>query len=231
MEPFDPNHLRKLAGLPLNESVQYEHLEESVSDDPAINQLIDQNLAHLDVPEQSKYLDALEALQNAGRTGMTGQQWMAAYRAVRGTNEDDTDVVKTCARLFMGTTIEKVGLNYVWNIDGVSYQDDAETPDPLSAAVGGHVDLTYELLAYCRTMETVNIRSLSRIVSNRTRMDPTSAQQIALNFLDAHRGMFTSIGDGEYEVNDLDARKPPGSTNYSQMFRDIASAAKPEQDR
>lgn len=233
MEPFDPNHLRKLAGLPLKESVQYEHLEESVSDDPAINLIIDQQIAGLTTDEQTKYLDALEVLKNAPN-GLAWLAWVAAYRAVRDSVKDQPpeadaeEIVKKCARMFFGLCIKKTGLVYSWDDETAAYADEQTR----ATAIGGQVDLTNELMAHCRAMTdgTVNIRSLSRIVSNRTRMDPTSAQHVALNFLDAHRGMFTPIGNGEYEFNDLDARAPIGSTNYSQMFRDIAANAKPGMD-
>jgi hypothetical protein len=229
MAPFNPNHLRRLAGIPLNESVEYVNLEESVADDPEINKIIDQEIAGLPRNEQTKYLDAMEVLK-AAPNGMDGRAWVAAYRTVRDSVEgqppetDASKIVADCARMFLGHCIKKNGLVYSWDEATAAYADDHV------AAVSGHVDLTNELMAHCRAMTdgTVNIRSLSRIVSTRTQMDPTSAQMIALNFLDAHRGMFTPIGDGTYEFKDHSARAPRGSVNYSDMFRDIANRAKPE---
>lgn len=214
------NRIRKLSGLPLNESV---------ADDEAINLIIERELAALPAVEQSKYIDALEVLKNAGTMGLDGRAWVAAYRNLR----DDADAPKTvaaCAHMFFELVVRKTGSKYVWSESigdaPEDYQDDPIHDPAIQAAVSGQVNLTYELLAYCRQMETVNIRSLSRIVSNRVpSMDATMAQQVALNFLDAHRGMFKSIGNDEFEVHDLDARQPKGSTNYSQMFRDIANGA------
>lgn len=227
MEPIDPNHLRRLAGLPLNESAD-ENLEESITNDPAINDLITQNLSNLDPAEQTKYLDALETLQNAGRAGLTGQEWMAAYRQLRPTDPDAKDILPACARLFMGHTLRKEGQKYIWDIDSVAYADDEENfPDPLKQAVGAHVDLAYELLAYAREVGEVSIRSLSRTIMNKTGMvDPTMCQQMALNFLDANRGNFRNLGDGNYAYEDGDRRMGPrGTTNYSDMFKDMANKA------
>lgn len=227
MEPLDPNSLRRLAGLPLNESVEAENLEESITDDPAINDLITQNLASLDPAEQTKYLDALETLQNAGRAGLTGQEWMAAYRQLRPNDADAKEILPACARLFMGHTLRKEGQKYIWDIDSVAYADDENAPDPLEQAIGGHVDLSYALLAYARETGEVSVRSLSRTIMNKTGIvDPTTCQQMALNFLDAHRGNFRNLGGGNYAYEDGDRRMGPrGTTNYSDMFKDMANKA------
>ncbi len=234
MEPIDPNHLRRLAGLPLNESVQYEHLEESVADNEAINRVIDKELAGLSFEEQSKYIDALEVLKNAGPTGLDGRAWVAAYRQVRDTpgaepEADASKVVSAAARMFYELIIGKKDGAYYWDEEigneNVAYPE-AAVDQPMHDAVAGHVGLTYELMSYAREMGEVSVRSLSRLIMNKTGMvDPTVCQQLALNFLDAQRGNFTSTGDGNYTFHDPDARKPRGTTNYSDMFKGFAANA------
>lgn len=223
MNPIDPNYLRRLAGLPLNESI---------TEDPAINDLITQSLADLPASEQSKYLDALETLQNAGKAGLTGGEWMAAYRQLRGQDPAAKDVLTTCARFFMGQVIRKVGLKYIWDVENVAYEDDEE-PTPLEQAVSGHVDITYELISYAKQMGTVTVKNLARVITNRTGMtDPTMSQQMALQFLDSQRGNFRAIGNDTYEYEDGDRRTGPAGqkVNYSQMFKDMAASAKPGMD-
>ena len=214
------NRFRQLAGLPINESI---------ADDPEDNEMIEHifNDAGLTDVDKSKYLDALEVLQNAGKNGLAPPAWVAAYKAIR--NEADAkDIVIAAARLFNDKFLEKANGIYYYDHFSPNYELDGVDP-ATRQAVTSHVDLTYDLLAACRDMDTVSIRSLSRFVMNRMHgVDPTIAQQVALQFLDAHRGMFTPIGEGNYEVNDSEKKKPRGTTDYSAMFRDIANNAKGE---
>lgn len=215
------NRFRKLAGLPLIESI---------ADNPEDNEMIEFIMAQegLTPDQQSKYLDALEVLKNAGKNGLVAPAWVSAYKALRS-DDDAKDIVIAAAKLFYNKFVYKNGSVYYWDT-AVPEENEDGIDDFTRQAVTAHVDLTYDLIKACEDMDTVSIRSLSRLVMNRMHgVDPVIAQQVALQFLDAHRGMFKPLGDGVYEVNILDKKKPRGTTDYSSMFKDIANKAAKDQ--
>lgn len=213
------NRIRKLSGLPLNESLY---------NDPAWAEMMEKTLraAGLDNTTQEMYIDALEVLYAAGRQGLTGPAWVAGFKAIRPEGNAGT-ILTGVRRMFEGQLLQKVGDNFVWIYETPSATqpgDESMDNHPMHDMVKAQVDLNYEMMDHAQSMPTFSIRSLSRVVSGRVPMDPTQAQQLALHFIDVHRGRFDELGDGEYKLKSSEAKKF-GTTNYSQMFKDIAAGA------
>lgn len=218
---MDINRLRRLAGF------KAKILNESISQDPATNAKIEELMVGMEPERQSKYLTALEALQNAGRDGLTGKEWVASYKKMRlpDIEADASATVVTCARMFFGTVVEKIGGSladgdrYRWIIDGTS-----DVPQDLRNAIEKHVNLTSELMKHAQNAESFSQRSLAR-VAMRVGLDSNTAMLAAITFLNHHPGMFTALGGGDYEIKEEFRKKKMSKGDYSQMFKDIANNA------
>lgn len=210
------NRIRKLSGLPLNETLY---------SDPAWAEMMEKTLrdAGLDNTTQEMYIDALEALYAAGRQGLTGGAWVAAFKAIRPEGNAGT-ILTGVRRMFEGQLLQKVGDNFIWLFETPTRNDDEMDDHPMHGMVKAQVDLNYEMMDHAQSMPTFSIRSLSRVVTNRMPMDPTQAQQLALHFIDVHRGRFDELGDGEYKLKSSETKKF-GTTDYSELFRGYAASA------
>lgn len=196
-----------------------------LSDDPAINDLIEKTIGSLPEAQQGKYLDALECLKDAGRAGLTAQEWMNAYRAIRpheGEGDDGKDVVQDCARIFFGQVVEKIRSNgpskFRWILDGTH-----EVPAEMRHGVESLVDVSSEMMRHAERMETFTAQSLARAAMT-VGIDSNAAYAMAVQFLMHHQGMFERVGPDEYRMKSADKKRGRGTTDYSQMFRDIANS-------
>ena len=221
------NRIRKLSGLPLNETLY---------SDPAWAEMMEKTLrdAGLDNNTQMVYIDALEVLYAAGRQGLNGPAWKTNFHAIHPNTLTEIgasagEVLTAVRRMFEGQLLQKVGDNFVWIFETPTRADDAMDNHPMHDMVKAQVDLNYEMMDHAKMMDRFSIRSLSRVVTNRMPMDPTQAQQFALHFIDVHRGRFDELGDGEYKIKSSELPQR-GTTNYSQMFKDIAAGAVKKRD-
>jgi hypothetical protein len=137
----DLNRFLRLAGL----------VAESVSDDNSINNEIEKLLQAFPADEQTRLIDALDLLKNAGKTGISVAEWVGQLRGLHP-EADVATSLKSVAKTFT-CCVKRVGhKRYGW-IETPVERPGIDDVDPATrAAVSAQVGLTYDALAAMRAM-------------------------------------------------------------------------------
>lgn len=212
----DINYLRKLAGLPTI-------LTENVADLPATNDLINNAVNALPAEQQSRYLDALDVLKLAGRSGLAGGEWVTKYREFQPDDQDAKATVMAVASMFNKLVIEKIDMRWRWIIEGA-----AGINQGLRGAMEDHVSVSSVVMATARRMGIVTLGGLARTVSVQLKMSLDAAHMSVLTVVGNNPKMFQELPDGSYQFNDPVERNG-GKSDYSQMFKDMAKNANKSQ--
>lgn len=176
------------------------NIEESISDKPSVNAEIETVLKTFEPAEQTRVLDALEALKNAGDNGLSPTEWATKVKELHTENDFSMkDLLKGVVTKFK-CCVQRAGDKlYVWNEEERGLGD----VDPeVANAVRGQVQLTSTSMQLMRDMGEFTIPQLASQIHNRTGLPLSTATEFADHLVQQfHGGMITPIGDGKFRVN------------------------------
>lgn len=175
-------------------------VEESISDKPSVNSEIEKLLKDHDPSEQTRILDALEALKNAGDSGLTPTDWASKVKELHPDGDFSMkDLLKNVVLKFK-CCVQRAGDKlYVWNDEERELGD----VDPSVAnAIRGQVQLASISMQLMRDLGEFTIPQLATKIHDRTGLPLSSSTEFAHHLVNQFQGgMLTPIGDGKYRIN------------------------------
>ena len=175
-------------------------LHESISDKPGINAQIEKILQKHSPADQTRILDALEALQAAGPNGLSPMAWAAKVKELHPDGDFSMpDLLKGVVKQFQCCVKRPAEKMYVWDdsdrgIDDVS----PETRD----AVSSQIRLSKVATELMDKLGEFTANDVATKLNQRTGMPPEHALNYAQHMIDQFTGTkLTSIGNGRYKVN------------------------------
>lgn len=176
------------------------NIAESISDKPSVNAEIEKVLNAHDPAEQTRMLDALEALKNAGDTGLSPTEWAAKVQELHPDGGFSMkDLLKGVVTKFK-CCVQRAGDKlYVWNDEDRGLGD----VDPaVAGAIKGQVQLASISMEIMKRMGEFTIPSLATEISSRTGLPLSAASEFADHLVNQFRGGFiTPTTDGRYKIN------------------------------
>lgn len=175
-------------------------LIESISDKPSINAQIEKLLAKHDPATQTRLLDALEALKNAGPDGLSPNDWASAVKLLhREGDYSMKDLLTTVAKEFK-CCVRRVGTGmYAWDD---SDRELGDLPPGLDAAMHGSIQLSDIGMKAIEELGEFTISELAANISAKTGMPQQAAEAFAEHLVQQFMGgTITSTGDGKFKVN------------------------------
>jgi len=175
-------------------------LLESISDRPSINFKIERELKKHDPAMQTRILDALEAVKDAGPDGITVKEWANRIRML---HPDEDHPVADLLRAVVGKfdcCIERLGdKRYGWAEN--DNDAGAAVPQGVQDAMGDQVRLTSIALKTVRELGEFTLVELASAIARKTGMPISSAvgfaQHIIKQFIG---GTLATIGNDRYKV-------------------------------
>lgn len=175
-------------------------VNESISDKPSVNAEIEKLLRGLDPSEQTRTLDALEALKNAGDAGLSPTEWADKVRMLHPDGDFSMkDLLKSVVTKFK-CCVQRAGDKlYVWNDDE---RDLGDVPPEVAGAIRGQVQLASTSMEIMRRLGEFTLPQLATEIHTRTGLPLSAASEFADHLINQfHGGMVTPIGDGKFKVN------------------------------
>lgn len=173
---------------------------ESISDRPSINFRIERELKKHDPAMQTRILDALEAVKDAGPDGISVKDWADAIKMLYPDDEHPVaDLLRTVVGKF-SCCIQRLGdKRYGW----VENDNDAgaAVPQGVEDAMGDQVRLTSIALKTMRELGEFTVVELASAIARKSGMPISSAvgfaQHIIKQFIG---GTLATIGNDRYKV-------------------------------
>jgi hypothetical protein len=237
------NRLRKLAGL----------LNESISDDPAINARIERQLNSEPLPEHAAWLDMLELLYNRGEKGVSRQELIRHMSELHGSDYETQrlasieHMIDALPDKFHFVVRQVVGNRdpdqdvYMWHPnqnadppdDEAESDDDDDQIDPATrGAIGAQVDITYTAMEAMREMTAQNggftEQDLANIIANRNHLPGGMARELANHVIGLFQAMLIKARDGRRWMVKPEVRNTR-DTNMD-LFRELEAKAKNAKD-
>ena len=173
---------------------------ESISDKQAINFQIENILKKYKPAEQTRILDALEALQQAGKNGLSPADWAAKVKELHPDNDFKmSDLLSNTVKNFQ-CCVKRLGPGiYAWDDSDRGIEDvSPETRDALSS----QIRLSNLVLQVMTHMGEFTLPDVAQTISQRTGMPLNMASEYAKHIIDQFRGSkISDLGNGEYKVN------------------------------
>lgn len=201
---------------------------ESISDKPSVNAQIEKLLKAHDLAQQTRILDALEALKNAGDSGLNPTEWANKVKELHPDGDFSMkDLLKGVVTNFK-CCVQRAGDKlYVWNDEDRTIGD----VDPMVAgAIKGQVQLASISMQLMRDLGEFTIPQLATQIHDRTGLPLSAASEFADHLVNQfHGGMVEPIGDGRFRVN---VEKKKTSDDHIADLKDILKNAGigPKQD-
>ena len=182
-------------------------LRESISDRPSINFQIERELKKHDPAMQTRILDALEAVKDAGPDGISVKDWASRIRML---HPDEDHPVADLLRAVVGKftcCIERLGdKRYGWAEN--DNDAGAAVPQGVQDAMGDQVRLTSIALKTIRELGEFTLVELASAIARKTGMPISSAvgfaQHIIKQFIG---GTLATIGNDRYKVKSEQQKK------------------------
>ena len=175
-------------------------LLESISDRPSINFQIERELKKHDPAMQTRILDALEAVKDAGPDGISVKDWAIRIRMLHPDEDHPVaDLLRAVVGKF-GCCIERLGdKRYGWVEN--DNEAGAAVPQGVQDAMGDQVRLTSIALKTIRELGEFTLVELASAIARKTGMPISSAvgfaQHIIKQFIG---GTLATIGNDRYKV-------------------------------
>lgn len=177
-------------------------LLESIADKQSINFQIERALKAHDPAMQTKLLDALELVKDAGDAGIAVQDWAAKIRQLYPDEEFAIgDLLKTAVKEF-GCCVKRLGdKRYGWT------EDDDTSPvnaDPATrAAMGGQMQIAKITMDAMKQLGEFTAEELGAAVARATGMPASVATQYAQSVIDQFAGdTLSKVGD-RYKIRSV----------------------------
>lgn len=190
---------------------------ESIADSPTMNHRIERALKNLAPADQTRTLDALEAVKNAGTNGITPSAWAAAVKSLHPDDDFNMpELLKSTVRNF-GFVVKRIGDKlYAWSEEDTN--DDDYDPDTV-AAVRGQVGLSKMAVQAMKDLGEFDKNDLGKSISSMTGMPIEAATEYADHVMGQFiGGMLEKIAPGRYRVK---AEEPKTAADHMAMFRDM----------
>jgi hypothetical protein len=190
---------------------------ESISDKPSINAQIEKLLAKHDPAAQTRLLDALEALKNAGPDGLSPTDWAAAVKLLHSEGDYSMkDLLTTAAKEFK-CCVRRIGAGmYAWDD---SDRELGDLPPGLDAAMHGSIQLSDIGMKAMEELGEFTIGELAAKISAKTGMPQQQAAAFAEHLVQQFMGgTITSTGDGKFKVN---VEQPKTSANHMDDLKSL----------
>jgi len=175
------------------------NVTESIADTPSMNHRIEQVLKGIAPAEQTKTLDALEAVKNAGAAGISPAAWANAVKSLYPDEDFSmSDLLKSTVRNF-GFVIKRIGDKlYAWSEEDSTDGDyDPETV----AAVKSQIDLGKMAIQTMKDLGEFDKNDLGKAIASKTGMPIDAATEYADHVMNQFiGGMLEKIGAGRYRV-------------------------------
>lgn len=203
-------------------------LNESISDKPSINAQIEKLLQAHDPAQQTRMLDALEALKNAGDAGLSPTEWANKVKELHP-DEDFSmkELLKGVVTNFK-CCVQRAGNKlYVWNDED---RDIGDVDPMVAGAIKGQVQLASISMQLMRDLGEFTIPQLATEIHDRTGLPLSASSEFADHLVNQFRGgMVEPIGDGRFRVN---IEKKKTSDDHIADLKDILKNAGigPKQD-
>lgn len=180
---------------------------ESIADTPSMNHRIERVLKGLAPADQTKTLDALEAVKNAGPSGISPAAWATAVKSLYPDEDFNmSELLKSTVRNF-GFVIKRIGDKlYAWTEkDG---GDDSYDPETV-AAVQDQIDLGKMAIRAMNDLEEFDKDELGRSIAAMTGMPLDAAVEYAEHVMGQFiGGMLEKVGLGRYRIKADDPKTP-----------------------
>lgn len=175
-------------------------LGESISDKASVNAEIEKLLKAYDPAEQTRILDALESLKNAGDAGLSPTEWADKVKELHPDGDFSMkDLLKGVVTKFK-CCVQRAGDKlYVWNDEDRGLGD----VDPIVAgAIKGQVQLASISMQIMKKLAEFTIPQLATEIHSRTGLPLSAATEFAEHLVNQfHGGMITPSGDGKFKIN------------------------------
>jgi hypothetical protein len=174
--------IRQLAGL-----------NESITDDPALNSEIERRLDALPSDIRTPVLDALDVLYNAGHP-LTLQDWAETIRQINGDPDMPMkDVLKTTVTQFPICVSKTAPGTYEWK---VVQSSDSEDIDPQTAmALHSHVGITQAALQVMRHLGSFTVDELKAALSRAIHAPPQVVDEFVNHLMTTFGSMLDQQGN------------------------------------
>jgi hypothetical protein len=190
---------------------------ESISSRASINHRIERQLKSFNPTEQMRLLDALEAIKDAGESGLAPRAWAERIRALYPDGEFSVaDLLKLAVKRFP-FVIQRVGEGiYAWR----EQDSDVMEPDPnLATAMRGQVQLASMTMQIMKQLGEFTADDLAAAISRFTGMTPDHAANYAEHYISQFLGhTVQSVGDGVYRMH---AEQPRTAEQHVQALKDL----------
>lgn len=172
---------------------------ESISDKPSVNAQIEKLLKAHDLAQQTRILDALEALRNAGDAGLSPTGWAAKITELHPDGGFSMkELLKTVVSQFK-CCVKRIGDKlYAWDDSDSELGD---LPPELASAVRGQVHLASASMEIMRDLGEFTIPQLATAIHSGTGLPLAQSTEFADHLVQQfHGGMIQPIGGGRFKV-------------------------------
>ena len=175
-------------------------LKESIADKPSINFQIERQLKKHDPAMQTRILDALEAVKNAGADGIAVADWANHIRSLYPDEDFSVgDLLKTVVGNFK-CCVDRVGdKRYGWHEE--DRDGGADVPQGVQQSIDAQMRVTKVAMTAMRELGEFTAVDLASAIAQKTGMPISSAigfaQHIIKQFIG---GTLATIGNDRYKI-------------------------------
>ena len=195
-------------------------LTESIADKQSVNFQIERILRAHEPAMQTKLLDALELVKDAGTTGVAVADWAAKIKQLYPDEDFSVgELLKTAVKEF-GCCVKRLGdKRYGWTED----DNTPVTADPATrAAMGGQIQIAKITMDAMKELGEFTAEELGVSVAGKTGMPTAVAIQYAQSVIDQFTGDTLSKVGNRYKIR---AMKSKSSTDHVTDLKDIIRRA------
>lgn len=174
-------------------------LKESVADKAVVNKKIEKVLKNFSPAEQTRYLDALEAVKNAGPNGISPVDWGKAIVDLHPTNDYNlTELLKSTVKNF-GFVVKRIGEKlYAW----IESDDENLNVDPATAdAISKQLVLGKTAVRIMKELGEFSKEEFGNAIADHTGLPLAQAVFYAEHIMNQFMGgMIEKVGQDRYKV-------------------------------
>lgn len=193
-------------------------VNESIADKQSVNFQIERQLKKHDPETQTRILDALEAVKNAGSSGISVQDWANHIRKLYPDGDFSVgDLLKTVVSNFK-CCVERLGDKlYGWTEE--DHDGGAEVPQGVQQTIDAQMRITKIAMNAMRELGEFTAVDLASEIARKTGMPISSAigfaQHIIKQFIG---GTLATIGNDRYKVKN---EKPKTADDQVNALKDL----------
>lgn len=196
---------------------------ESITNDFATNQQIENTLSHLPADMQQPVLDGLELVFNSHTTGLSISEWLRSMNQLGLGDTSEEDHRKALALMIESfpTLVKRDGDTLRWNDAPIHTDGDLDMSDPTAQLAQAQIEYTAQILELMKQHGQFSARDIMTSFAAMSGLPPHMVEMLVNHIIETNSSSIRSVGPGRYELASPERPKTP-SENMA-FWRDLAA--------